>query len=211
MAEEAKQPSTEPYEAVCVHRGVVFLRAFITQEEQLKLYECVSTTYSQLGPMQHHGSIATIMKKSVHRGSYLLFFENSAHLIPEMFADISQRAMAAAHRVSDVIPSEYDPSRMNCKLYPVGSGLKPHMDNHEGWVVLFSLGCDCKFYLQIEDQNEQVICMKSGDMLIFNGNNASQVTHGVEEIVSDTSPSFLPSELRKSRIGLQLRNELTTS
>merc|ERR1711902_286848 len=43
--------------------------------------------------------------------------------------------------------NEWISDRLNCVLYPFGSMLGRHVDNMNGWVILFSFGCDAKFFL----------------------------------------------------------------
>eukprot|EP01084_Bolivina_argentea_P024594 45818_1 len=99
--------------------------------------------------------------------------------------------------------------RLNCVLYPLGSLLGRHVDNMNGWVVLFSLGCDAKFYLQLlsneKRRNGFVLSMKSGDVIVFEGGDKTRVLHGVDSIVQNSSPQHLKNTLKNARIGLQLR------
>jgi hypothetical protein len=50
----------------------------------------------------------------------------------------------------------------------------------------------------------QVIDFKSGDVLVFNGGTEWDVYHGIDTIVPDSSPEWLP-ELATHRLSLQLR------
>ena len=99
--------------------------------------------------------------------------------------------------------------RLNCVLYPLGSMLGRHVDNMDGWVILFSFGCNAKFYLQLLSNERRkhgvVVNMKSGDVIIFEGGSKERVLHGVDSIVDKTTPLHFQGILSNARIGLQLR------
>eukprot|EP00483_Globobulimina_turgida_P011357 UN11379 len=99
--------------------------------------------------------------------------------------------------------------RLNCVLYPFGSMLGRHVDNMDGWVVLFSFGCDAKFYLQLlsneQSRNGCVVNMKSGDVIVFEAGDKTRVLHGVDSIVRNSTPQHFKATLQNARIGLQLR------
>ena len=105
--------------------------------------------------------------------------------------------------------NEWISDRLNCVLYPLGSMLGRHVDNMDGWVVLFSFGCDARFYLQLLSNKRRkhgvVVNMKSGDVIIFEGGSKERVLHGVDSIVNNTAPKHFNGILSNARIGLQLR------
>jgi hypothetical protein len=81
--------------------------------------------------------------------TYLLFFETDTSVFPRLFHRLSNRFFALAHALCPAIPGGFEPARLNAKLYPVGSSLSAHVDNHDGWVLLFSLGCAANFFLKV--------------------------------------------------------------
>jgi alkylated DNA repair dioxygenase AlkB len=94
---------------------------------------------------------------------------------------------------------------MNSRLYPLGSSLEAHLDSHEAWVLLLSLGCSATFLLRPRGCDAKRVEMASGDAIIFHGGARWQVEHAVERIVPDTCPEHLAALLARGRIGLQLR------
>merc|ERR1719249_273350 len=94
--------------------------------------------------------------------------------------------------------------RLNCVLYPLGSMLGRHCDGMDGYVILFSLGCDATFYLQLLANERRkkgvVISMKSGDVIIFEGGDEQRVLHGVDGIVPNTAPAHFKDILPNGRI-----------
>lgn len=123
-----------------------------------------------------------------------------------------------AHKVSPVIPPAYTPDYITSFIYSVSEGrLTGHCDKILGWVVLFSLGCTAKWWLQSPQLAKTgaantmprscfslVIDFESGDVLVFNGGTEWNIFHGIDTIVANTAPQFLPT-LSESRISLQLR------
>jgi len=199
--------SERKYSGKRVFRGVAFLEGFLDKDKQLQLFNSVNDFYKSNGPIQHHGPVDKIMARKTHKGKYLLFFENKGEVIPKLMHSLASDAFVAAHEICDRIPKSFSASRINSRLYPLGSSLEAHMDNHDGWVVLFSLGCDAVFTLQVDGESDpQSVSMSSGSVIVFNGSTDARVLHSVDKIVPDSCPQFFPI-LQKARIGLQLRSD----
>jgi hypothetical protein len=69
----------------------------------------------------------------------------------------------------------------------------------DGWVVLFSPGRPCDFYVA-----GKKIKMMSGDALVFNRGEQHEVMHGVQKIYDAESPDWVPRQMEGKRIGLQV-------
>ena len=108
-----------------------------------------------------HSSLPSSSLHRLHDG------QQQADAIPPLFQDLSQRAMKLASSVSNAFPLPFHACRVNGRLYPVGSELGRHVDNHDGWVVLFSLGCDCKFYIKAGEQPEKSMKLMILQLLLF--------------------------------------------
>ena len=186
--------------------GVVLLRDFLPAPEQVAFVEEVTAFYFDRGP-KHHGDIGTLLAKKKHQGRYLLGFESAPEFVPSAFQRWGEAAMDAASQLCEAVPRHFRAVRINSVLYPSTGMLRNHYDNHEGWVVLFSVGCVARFHLQKGDDRAHDLEMASGDVLIFNGSTAHQVYHGVQGIIPGTAPSHLDPMLQQGRIGLQLRGD----
>jgi len=105
--------------------------------------------------------------------------------------------------------NQWRSDRLNCVLYPIGSMLGRHCDNMSGYVILFSFGCDAKFFLQKlsnkHRKNGTLVNMKSGDVIIFEASHEQRVLHGVDCIIPNSAPKHFENILANARIGLQLR------
>jgi hypothetical protein len=55
---------------------------------------------------------------------------------------------------------------------------------------------------------KKYIYFESGDALVFNGSPSMSVFHGIDKILIDTCPDFLP-DLENVRVSLQFREYLT--
>jgi hypothetical protein len=86
-------------------------------------------------------------------------------------------------------------------VYGPGSTLVDHQDGRDGWLVLFSLGCPCEFFIA-----GRLITVQSGDALIFNGGPQHSVLHGVRKICDKSvRAKRLSRTMKGKRIGLQIR------
>lgn len=132
-------------------------------------------------------------------------------------------------------PRDCLPLRISCDNCGLSGSLAPHVDNHEGLVVLFSIGCTSRFSVQLPGCDRQGTCgvrcaacdvrqrllpglrahsnvvlgaevaLESGDALVFNGSAEARVLHGVEGILPGSCPARLRPMLERGRVGLQLR------
>jgi hypothetical protein len=148
--------ATDPVSAgprvIVLDAGAALVKGVVGGARSSQLYDLCEGLYESRGPIAHHGTVSQIMGQSSHRGRYLLCFENSTDLIPAEMQRWAAEAMACASRQCPAIPcppARYVPSRINVILYPVGSALGPHMDNHDGWVCILSIGCAIRFMLQV--------------------------------------------------------------
>lgn len=112
------------------------------------------------------------------------------------------------------------PSSLKSKAH---ISLTGHVDKVLGWVVLFSLGNTCMFWIKGPlMEKKTAVKFESGDVLVFNGgtevtspsfdqwtdsslsNWKYDIFHGIDDILPNTCPEHFP-ELKECRISLQLR------
>jgi alkylated DNA repair dioxygenase AlkB len=151
----------------------------------------------------------------------------------EQLRALARHAGSLASHLEPAISSDYNPIYEECFLYPAPGGrLKAHVDCILGWIVIFSLGCDARFFFQAPKQRAASSCssahsnaavsyfsspetvlgerrlvqLRSGDVMIFNGSPAAGIVHGIEEVLPRTCPPhFDASCLSSGRIALQFR------
>jgi hypothetical protein len=123
-----------------------------------------------------------------------------------------------AQKLIKKIPFEFHPNYVTSFLYDQNGRLNAHVDKIDGWIILFSLGCCCKFWVQgkemeqrkgftqlfIKNLNKDIV-FQSGDVLMFNGAAEAEVLHGIDEIILETCPNYLP-KLKDLRVSLQFRS-----
>lgn len=91
------------------------------------------------------------------------------------------RACSTASKQSSLIPSSMDPQYITSFKYPVKGGkLYGHVDKKKGWVVLYSLGQSCKFFVKNKaTKSKKTFSFKSGDCLIFDSSQQAKISHGM--------------------------------
>ena len=227
---DQKYDQNHTYE-IKIEEGTFFLENFLSQEEQLTIYEeCCKLYKNEANMFETNGSIEQILSKKHHKGRYLLSFLCDFNIIPKFYNQFAKSIFTKLDNYIEnkfknskdiyeslprVLPSnEWISDRLNCVLYPLNSKLGRHCDNVDGWVILFSLGCSVEFYIQVcsnENNKGTVYTMKSGDIIIFEAGNDARVLHGVDKVIPQTCPKFLQKYLQNGRIGLQLRQYVEKS
>jgi alkylated DNA repair dioxygenase AlkB len=152
----------------------------------------------------------------------------------ELLRTLVRRASSLASHLEPAVSSEYNPIYQECYLYPAPGGrLKAHVDCILGWIVIFSLGCDARFFFRApkpraasssspafgcaplfselsSSENglgeRRLVHLRSGDVMVFNGSLAAGIVHGIEEVMPGTCPPHLAGScLSSARIALQFR------
>merc|ERR1712173_498934 len=81
----------------------------------------------------------------------------------------------------------YVPKAIYGILYPPRGFLEAHTDAHQGWVVSISVGADCDFWYQHDnDEKKNKVMIESGDVMVFPG---YRLMHGVDA-VGERVPRF---------------------
>ena len=86
--------------------------------------------------------------------------------------------------------------------------LTGHVDFHSDWVVLYSIGLTCKFYVRIKGKGRKTFNFQSGDVLVFDASRKADIYHGIKCVVKDTCPQQLMDKyqiLSQSRVSIQFR------
>ena len=90
-------------------------------------------------------------------------------------------------------PASFSPDDTRCaemRVLLYENGKKQQMHRHfdhgmYGLVVLLSLGSTADFFIRVGPDDERVIQLKDGDILVFDASRKSQVFHGVDAICND--------------------------
>ncbi len=66
-AASSKLVEEQTLERSLIGSGVALLKAFLSADEQLSLFQAVAELHTKLGPL-HHGTIDTLLGKKHHQG-----------------------------------------------------------------------------------------------------------------------------------------------
>jgi hypothetical protein len=182
-----------------IQEDVVHLKNFLTEDQQIILWDVIkSNTNYMYGSFDPENNTAQTV---------IFYYQvNTQNIqIPEIYKQFANMATAAAHETCPTIPPTYKPDYLAALAYGMKSKLMGHHDSIGSWVVLFSLGCTAQFFVKGKDMSKQkYIYFESGDALVFNGGPSHQVWHGIDMILPDTCPTYLPG-LNNMRVSLQFR------
>lgn len=94
-----------------------------------------------------------------------------------------------------VFRKKYKCNQISATEYPVPhGGIDKHCDKLNGWVLLFSLGCKPKLFVQngkLNDSVEKMIDFRSASVLIFDSSTKAKICHGIKGIEANTCPKPL--------------------
>ena len=124
---------------------------------------------------------------------------------------------------------DYRTSFVDCFRYSAPDGttrpsgtLRQHVDMLPGWVLIVSLGCTAVFWIQEPEDGRRSqnildvaktkrgpkrrIELRSGDVVLFDACAAANVLHGIERVLPETCPEYLPpDDARDWRFCVQYR------
>ena len=84
------------------------------------------------------------------------------------------------------------------QLYGISSTMDTHYDEHCTWGLSINLGASCQF-----TYDDQTLILNSGDILYA---DFSKVSHGVTEVMENTTPGWFEHPTNRVRCSIQLRN-----
>ncbi|XP_055384619.1 alkylated DNA repair protein alkB homolog 8 [Condylostylus longicornis] len=197
-------PETENYFKDTPPPGLVILKDFISDDEEIKILSLLEKTKENENCMKHR--IVT------HYGYEFLYDSNQVDPTQPLSRKIPQELDFLWERLESKFKglNWYKPDQLTVNVYKVGQGIPPHVDTHSAFLdPIFSLSLEDDVVMNFRklDEHRSIVLPKKS-LLIMSGESRYEWTHGIKSRVMDIVTSdngALKVRPRKQRTSLTFR------
>ena len=210
-------PQQNKMEIVKYTKNCYHIKNFLSILEQIELYEGVLYSQSKcpISELKNKNKYSTMLMR-INLMNKLngkdKFLEYRAPIYTQLFSkllSVTKRKLKTEIPVYDGINGVRLQGMKGLQYHYSDGQLCSHYDCRDGYVAIFSLGCQCNFFIKTEQmERSKIININSGDVIMFASNG---LKHGIRDIDRNTCINHILSNkyplMNDVRVSMQIRFE----